>query len=195
MKRKTLSVFGSVALLALTLASGPTAADRVSLNDIDSKLDRLLGPSHPSNHVTLVSQPLNGTVCSSDTAYVRVNLDGTRDTTEFIVPAGYTLLLHDVSWQARELPTDFIAGRVLRLGLNASNPNGTASQPVYYSPKVEITSANQSGLLGASESVTAGVAVGEGRIVCAVVVNSGQGTSSLNSVAESVLRGYLVENP
>lgn len=182
-------------LLGLMLICTPAAAERVSLAGIDAKLDQLVNPLDPNRHVTLRALSAQETVCSWDRAFLRVNLDGTLDADEFVVPAGFTLMLYDISWQAFDDPTTFSPGRTLRMALNTSTPSGSAAQTVYYSPKVDITTANQFGRPGASESVRAGVAVGEGRIVCASVSSAAQNAASSHTVSETVLRGILVENP
>ena len=176
----------------LMAALGMTAAastDRVSLNGIDAKLDQLLAARlNVSNHVTLKSQQSDTSNCGYDRAYHRVNLDGTTDSTGFVVPANHTLLLYDIEWEASRHPTQFYVGWVLMLWLIAMNPNGLGGQYVYYSPKIENTTRNQNGKLGASDSVTAGVAVGAGRIVCAYVTNSSQSGTGVNRVSSSILR-------
>jgi hypothetical protein len=182
-------------LLGLMLICTPAAAERVSLAGMDAKLDQLLNPFDPNRHVTLRAQGSQNTVCSWNRAFFQVNLDGTLGAAEFVVPAGFTLILYDFSWQAFDDPTTFTPGRTMRMALNTSTPTGSATQTVYYSPKVDITTANQFGRLGASESVTAGVAIGEGRIICASVSSASQNAAASHTVTETVLRGILMENP
>jgi hypothetical protein len=182
-------------LLGLMLICTPAAAERVSLAGMDAKLDQLVNPFDPARHVTLRVQSAPDTACSWDRAFFRVNLDGTLDANEFVVPAGLTLMLYDFSWQANDDPTTFSPGHTLRMSLSTSTPAGGAAQTVYYSTKIDITADNQFGRLGASESVRAGVAVGEGRIICANVSSSSQNSGSSHTVLETVLRGILMENP
>jgi hypothetical protein len=181
--------------LGLMLICTPAAAERVSLTGIDAKLDQLINPFDPNRHVTLRIHSSLDTVCSWDRAFFRVNLDGSLNADEFVVPAGLTLMLYDISWQAFDDPTTFSPGRTLRMALNTSTPTGSAAQTVYYSPKIDITADNQLGRLGASESVRAGVAVGEGRIICANVSSASQNAGASHTLTETVLRGILMENP
>jgi hypothetical protein len=182
-------------VVGLMLICTPAAAERVSLAGIDAKLDQLLNPIDPNRHVTIRASVYPDTACGRDRAFLRVNLDGTLDPDEFVVPNGFTLMLYDISWQAFAIPTSFVAGRTLRLALNTSTPAGNATQTVYFSPKIDITTTNQNSRPGASESLRAGVAIGEGRIVCANVSSSSQSGSSGHTVTEAVMRGILLENP
>lgn len=182
------------ALWMLTLLPVPLAqANRVSLAGIDEKLDRILaGPFSSTTHVTLRTAFDTVSSCTRDRAYHRVNLDGTFDSSEFVVPADHTLFLTDISFGVADSPTDLFSGRTLRLELRAQNADGGNIQIVYYSPKVDLTSANNGGRPGANESLTAGIAIGAGRVVCAEVSNSSQSSTAFNTVQESVLRGFLV---
>jgi len=187
-----------VPLLALSLGvASPAAAQRTSLAGIEAKLDQLLaqGGGDLGNHVTLVDQFDADTVCPRDRSYVRLFPDGTTAPEEFIVPDGFLLVLHDISWQARDDPTAFVPGRTLRLVLIPTRPSGGSTRAVYVSPKVEITSANENALLGANETLTAGVVFAAGTHVCASVGNNSQTGFASNTVSTSILRGFLVPNP
>ncbi len=150
---------------------------RVSLADINAKLDILLAQSSfdIANHVVLEAESNTATSCAFDRRYVRIAPDGTPSADEFVVPTGFTLLLTDIAWTAREAPLSFIVGRTLRLTLRSAQPSGFFIKTIYVSPSLTITAENENGRLGTSETLRSGVAVGEGRIVCPLVNNfSGQ---------------------
>ena len=181
-------------LVGVAFLSLDAAAQRVTLSGIDSKLNRLLaGPFNLNNHVTLTSNFSSASPCTQDRAYFRVDPSGVVDSDEFVVPAGHTLFVTDVSWQAFGAPTDFIVGRTLVMSLLSRSPSGT-SRTVYFSPKIDITSANENGRLGNNESVTAGVLFNEGHKICASIGNFSQSGFAANTITSSVLRGFLVEN-
>ena len=181
-------------VVAATLLSLNATAQRVSLSGIDAKLDRLLaGPFNLTNHVTLVSNFSTESACTQDRAYFRQNPAGDVDSNEFVVPAGHTLFITDISWQAFDNPTDFVVGRTLVMSLLSRSPSGLL-RTVYYSPKIDITTANQNARPGNNESVTAGVLFNEGHTVCASIGNFSQSAFAANTITSSVLRGFLVEN-
>ncbi|MEO0436175.1 MAG: hypothetical protein AAF098_04645 [Pseudomonadota bacterium] len=182
-----------------TLTNG-TVADAEDLNFNFSQLQKAVasvgnaGPFDPDRHVTLTHRSFQNTSCALDVGFARVNLDGTGNSQEFVVPDNYTLFITDISWQALDDPGSFSSGRTLAMVLRAQNPDGSNSQVVYYSPKVNLTSLSSSGRPGVSDSLTAGVAVGEGRQICPRVFSFSQSSLSSNSITDAVLLGFLVPN-
>ena len=175
-------------------AASSANAQRVSLSAMDAKLNQLVGAFDPSRHVTLSMTSDSASTCTFDRSYRRIALDGSYATSEFVVPDGHTLILNDVSWEAAEFPTAFVAGRTLRMSLLADDPNGGNGQIVYRSSGVLITTANENARLGETENLAAGVAIGEGRIVCPSAFSADQFGGSTNTVNTSILRGFLVPN-
>ena len=151
-------------------------------------------PFDPTRHVILTERPCQNTSCALGDGFARVNLDGVGSSQEFVVPDNFTLFITDISWQALDDPGSFSSGRTLAMVLRAQNPNGSNSQVVYYSPKVPLTSSSSSGRPGASESLTSGVAVGEGRQLCPRVFSFAQNSLSSHSITDAVLLGFLVPN-
>ena len=181
----------TVALLVPLVAWG----GRVSLAGIDAKLDRLLaGPFTPASHVTLELRGLSTTVCPSGSGYVRLRLDGTRDTVEFDVPRNHTLFITDLSMTVADPSLDFIPGRMLTTDLRARNADGTEVRTVYLSSAVEITTNNENAVLYTRDVSVAGVAIGEGRYICANASTRSLMTLASHDVTNSILHGVLVAN-
>lgn len=180
----------------LVVGPSPAHAQRVSLGGIDAKLDQILSGGAPvSGHVMLTAFSDAASFCSQDRGYRRVLPDGSLDSEEFLVPEGSTLILTDVSWRARPSPTSFTVGRTLSFRLLSVSPDGSSGASVYLSPPLSITPDNQTGRPGANETLVAGVAIGPGRHVCASVSSLSTSGFALNTLDESVLRGFLVPTP
>ncbi len=181
----------------LQVLNNGEVADAEVLNDNFAALGGAIGklPYSIENHVMLKIESSNTTSCVNDQAYRRINLNGSLDPNEFVVPAGYVLLITDVSWSGVHGSSTFVPGRVLQMLLTSRNPDGSNFVVIYYSPKIEITELNKNGRLGANENLTTGAVVGPGRIVCSAVGNQSQLSSSTNSISNSILLGYLVEAP
>lgn len=195
-----------VALTAALLFAAPTQAQRPSINSLAADHDDILdaianlnggggnggGGFDMSNHVVLVNRLSPTTSCEFGQAYFRINPDGTQDLDEYQVPAGHTLILTDIKWQAKDGPTDFFVGRNLFLILTSQDVSGGQPLRVYISPPVLITTENENTLLGGSENLNAGVPVGAFRIICPEVFNRTQSAISTNLVFSTFLRGILV---
>ena len=184
-------------VLAIVALAGWTqvAHARVSLSSIDAKLDALLaGQSIDlSNRVELSTSFSDLTVCPLDRAYHRIHPDGTRDATEFAVPAGFTLLILEVQWRAFDNPNSgFLANGAVRLTLSSREADGSQSRQFYFSPSFQTTSANTLTRPGNNETLIMGTAVGEGRIICGNVNSATQTSGRVHTIESSTLRGILV---
>ena len=182
-----------VALALFLSASTDYASARTSLVDLDNKLDALLAASDedPADIVVLSLSSVAGSPCSQGRGYRRVQLDGSTDPLEYVVPAGRILLIKEVHWRADDGPTNFVVNRQLYFNLvSAGAPFSTL---VYAAPPVLITTSNQESLIGGNETLTTGVPFGPGRKVCASVLNQSQTGAALNRTNTSILRGVLVD--
>lgn len=198
--KKTIGALLGMGLVGLMLAviSTPAAA-RVSLTEIDAKLDQLLagqgGGFDIDNHVQLrLIFSFIGAPCPQNAGYHRVSPSGALASQSFVVPRGKVLLVTDIQWSSVELPqAGFSAGRVLRMRLRSQLADGTDSRLVFISAPVEITAANNAGKLGTSETLRAGLAVGAGREICPSTLAEGLIGSSVHTPSTSFLRGILVD--
>lgn len=181
----------------LQILNNGEVADAEVLNQNFAALNNATGklPFSVDNHVMLKIEDSNTSSCVNDQAYRRLNLNGTLEPDEFVVPPGYALLITDISWSGIHGSATFVPGRVLQMLLTSRNPDGSNFVVIYYSPKIEITEQNKNGRLGANENLTTGALVGPGRIVCSAVGNQSQQSSSTNSITNSILMGYLIEAP
>ncbi len=175
----------------------PAYAQRASINGMDGKLDRLLAGSPGINaHVMLFSQSTELSECGiKGYTFRKVNLGQQNTYQNFEVPHGQALLIHDISFTAYNNPGDlFRVGSTLRMMLSSKDVDGSHSQTIYSSPPVEVNANNKTGQLGANESLFAGVAIGPGRILCAIVVDST--AESINEyrypIKRAILHGYLI---
>ncbi len=189
-------------VLAIVALAGwtQTAHARVSLSSIDAKLDALLAAQSIdlNNRVELSYgyTPARAACDHKDyKAYLRIHPDGTHDSTEFVVPAGHTLLILEVQWRAIPTPV-FMANGSVHLVLTSSEADGISQFSQFYiSPPLPTTSANTSTYQGTNETLIMGTAVGEGRIICGKVTNKVYGYSSTtHEIESSTLRGILVAN-
>lgn len=157
---------------AVTLAAGAADA-RVSLGSIDAKLDAILaqtaGPDL-SNHVTLTQ---SGTgVCDANSggrAFRELFPDRTVATNEFVVPAGHTLLVTDVRWDAIKSPFGpFVQGEAVDYNLYTVEPDGsnqTAPDPFFRSAPVNAGAGGPT-RVGGRDALRAGTRVGENHALC-----------------------------
>lgn len=182
-------------LAALPLMLVDASAQRVSLSGIDAKLDQLVsGRFDPDSHVTLSLMAGDGTSCDDNLAYFRIGVDGIVAPDEFVVPAGHSLFITDVSWESFNSQSDRFTNSVLVMSLEAMDPNGDSAATVYHSPKIRITSDLRNGRLGESEAVASGILFGAGRIVCGSATTNQFFANPTETLQASILRGFLVPN-
>ena len=197
-QRKTSLATGFLLLCLITLACWSQAVQaRASLSGIDAKLDALLAAQaiDLDKRVELVSVTSLNTICSRDRAYHRIYPDGSQDATEFVVPAGHTLVILEITWRAFVNPnTAFRGDASVRMTLSSSPPDVFQSSIFYYSPPFQMSPDNTLTRPGTSETLIMGTAVGEGRVICAGVASATQTFGAAHTIETSTLRGILVPN-
>jgi hypothetical protein len=114
--------------------------------------------------------------------FLRVDPDGTRDTDEFVVPAGQTAVITDVNWSAFNMNTPSGASDNFML----SN-EGSPSSPVVFTT---IARAGSDGMAFATHTLTSGIAFGAGRRIQADVSSSF--VSAQPGLITASLHGYLM---
>ncbi len=209
------NVISGLGVFLVVAFATPVTAERVSLSGIKTQLDGMQlqldglesqvdqlstgqsGTFDASRYVSLRLSVNPASPCSAGLSFVRLNLDGSAESSEFVVPIGYTLLLTDINWEANRITGAFVAGRVLRMELRTVTLTGS-QRIVYQSPQVQLTATNLNAPLGASENLTTGVAFPERHRICPRITMRGQTSSSSSfstvSVSTSTMRGVLIPN-
>ena len=151
------------------------------------------------NHVMLVTGYISGGSkgCLGGVGgpLVRVYPSGGTSSTEYVVPKGKILVLTDVEW--RVILGDPKGGEALTLIISAE---GSGYYP--FRSSVAVLTAEQANLgaglamLGASDQLTAGFQIGEGKRLC-MRLSYATGTVERDRIADPQvsLRGYLIDTP
>jgi hypothetical protein len=149
----------------------------------------------PESLVVLTSISASGVdQCSSNwtnRVLARVQPDGSAGSEEFVVPAGFTLIVTDIDWTTMESPNNFSQGMVQYFSISLG---GGTNPVVFRAPTIIDADIAAAGITAGSVSLTTGFRVPPGVPICPT---AGSHTSSLgatNTVTSLTLRGYLMKS-
>ncbi len=187
-------------LLAVALFLPQQAQARVSLNEINDKLNKVLANqqnSAPLERVflrTLVSGATSACGAPTDfewRGYKRIYTDNTPSVeADYVVPAGKTLVIYDIHWTGHGFASDLAVNRYAEFRL-AHRRDGFFRGYLHISPSIIVTDSNKGTSISGNESLSAGIDATAGNTLCGQFVNPGPDTVLSNSY----LRGVLMDTP
>lgn len=148
----------------------------------------------PGQLVTLSLEFDSASDCGTSRSFYRQWPNGTLANQPFRVPNNKYLIITDMNWVVDDAPTAFQTSGVLLTTLYVRANASVSMKAIHQLPSVNLaTFTTTPTKVGGSEQMTSGVRVGSGQLLCMVAISSTGGFSSLNTVVDTELNGYLVD--